>query len=172
MSKVLVFMILVSLALGYSQEWLKVNVNNVLELAQKTSSYDMLSVSDRIELHRRKKEVVYNYKSSLHQIPVLFHLKQGELKKLKWVLAVLLVWLHYFINRKAVHLVNPEFRKMVFWVYAAGVGLIVGSILLGKLFSLDTYLYQRRLLGFLQSGVLIFFFIITEYIRIHVAEND
>lgn len=168
----IVFLIVVSISTGYMQEWLKISVNNTIHLSEQTPGYGSLTWSQRLELHReQQKVVVYDYKSSLAEIKWLWHLDSSQLTKLKWFLALVLIFVHFLINRWAVQRINRRYLSYLNYIYAFSLLVIVLSLVCSRLTSLETYLFQRRVLGFVQSGVVIFFFLITEYIRLNVKDN-
>lgn len=148
----IITLIIGSLGVGLLQERLKININSNIELAQEIEGYSGMSVDEREqELQLLRADKVYDYYHSHEKMEVLFYFDASGLVKLKWIVTLALVVVHFCICYLLLRLSIRNVGLDLLYLYIACFAMAVVVYGIGKMIGLDFYLFSRRIVGFLQS---------------------
>ncbi|MBI1266968.1 MAG: hypothetical protein GC193_05995 [Cryomorphaceae bacterium] len=151
-----VIVVLIFIAVGFFQEWLKVNINWFIDHIAYVPNYNMLSPDDRLkELSKMDYNAPYDYYYSHSTINQLANFTSKQLAVIKYGIAIILVGFYFVLNRFAIKNILRREALMVFLRYIyigmiATVALFFGMYFFWK-HEIAMYNVGRELLGFLQS---------------------
>ncbi|MFK7758106.1 MAG: hypothetical protein AB8B53_14350 [Flavobacteriales bacterium] len=167
-------LVVLSLVLGAFQEQVKININSNLSHVPHIMNYDGLTPELRREAVKiRLTAIPYNYYHSHQKIDLLYHLDSKGLYYSKWLLTVVLVFLHFCLGHNIItQLIStePNLKKAYTYIYVLAFGLAVGAYAIGKLVGLDFYPFSRRVVGFLQSVIPVVFVFFISKLNVHAVK--
>jgi len=157
---------IVSIAFGFVQERVKVNINFILEKSSTIPNFYTLSSEDREQaLSNLKQKGNFDYYYSHESISFLYTLSQPSLNKLKWIVTAASVLFFFLINYFILKLFNATATHFQIFKILTGTILILAifSQLLGTLLNLskDFYPITRGLMGILQSSISVIILILA-----------
>jgi hypothetical protein len=153
-----VCIILFCIALGFFQEFLKVNVNFTIDEGSKIPGFWNMSFEQREQaLYQASRHNPFDYYHSHTRIPILNHLGLVSLKSLKWVITVFFVVVFYGVNRSMISRLVEDKRggkwlkitylvsfSFAFLVYLVGLPTQSADLF---------YNVSRKMVGALQSPI-------------------
>jgi hypothetical protein len=151
-----VMVVVIFIAVGFFQEWLKVNINWFIDHIAYVPNYNALSPADRLEeLAKMSYNAPYDYYYSHSTISQLASFTSKQLSVLKYGIAVTLVVVYFMLNRFTIQRILRRegltvFLRYIYICIAATVALFFGMYFLWKP-EIAMYNVGRELLGFLQS---------------------
>jgi hypothetical protein len=150
--------ILLTIAIGFLVEWIKINVNFNIEQGASYPGFFELSPSQRaIVIEELKSGNPYDYYHSHYALKVLNYLSLKELKLLKWVHTIVFVGVFFLINAWMVKRVVLD-QRAVKWLWITYLSAFTFALLI-YIVGLPTnsshlfYNVSRKMIGALQSPI-------------------
>jgi hypothetical protein len=162
-------LVAIFLSLGFAQEWVKVNLNWVLDHAVNLPGYDQLTTDEkRSSLEVFRYNAPYDYYYSHGRIPYFESLSVSELSKWKWGLAFMLVCVYGALNVFSAYWLN--YKDLVVYIIGITLAALCLVVLLTVIYtyiytSASLYNVSRELLGFVQSPMPIILVLFGALIR-------
>ncbi len=155
---VLFGLLAIAIAFGFFQEYLKININYLIETGQRVPGFFLMPVEMKkawIEYYKSK--TVQDFYHKPDTLPWLYHLSLNQLNLLKWAMALAFIIIYWWFNTQLVKCIAPN-RIPIIWLtrlYLLFFTLAVAIFAIGKLTGLsdNAYLISREILGGLQSLV-------------------
>ncbi len=161
--KIVIVLLLISgVVFGFFQEYLKINVNFMIEAGESIPRFYEMDISTKkawVEYYQKTAPQDFYHKPKT--IEALFGMNYGSLIKIKWALAISFVVVYLILNSIIIRLATGN-RAAMLWIgylYIVFFGLALIIFLVGKLtpYSESTYIMSREILGGLQSLVPLMF---------------
>jgi len=152
------FLILVGIGLGFFQEFIKINLNNMIETGREIPGFFDLDVSKKKAWTEYKmRNSPTNFYNSAGTLEVFYKMDEQSLIKTKWVLTGLFIALYFVLNASVLKFLT-DFRHSTKWmIYFYSLFFIValGTYLIGNTFSWTekAYSISRKIVGGLESIV-------------------
>ncbi|MFZ4784649.1 MAG: hypothetical protein ACOYLH_04165 [Flavobacteriales bacterium] len=145
-------------ALGFTQEWIKVALNFHIEKGMTEPGFFEMTPDQRIAiLEEIKNDNPFDYYQSHETIDLYAYLSLSQLKALKWVLTLGFVVIFYFLNRWIIDiLIHVKIlRKWLTYTYIGAFSTALLIYALGVLtgYSDLFYMVSRKMVGALQSPI-------------------
>ncbi|MDZ4824538.1 MAG: hypothetical protein SH856_13855 [Flavobacteriales bacterium] len=146
------------LVIGFVQEMVKVNINYQLDMAQRITQYDQLSLQDRRQqISSLDIEVPYDYYFSHSRIQALENFSIGGLNKLKWINTFFFIAVFMIINFRLLQIAIPAspVRKLLLPAYVVLFSASIIFYIFGHFTDSlgSTYPVARKIAGVLQSMI-------------------
>lgn len=159
MPKKYLALLLVPLMLGmlFLQETAKLNVNFYLDMVGGNAAFFEKTPEERSDAlnEMRNQWPLLDYYAHHTEWKLLHHLTQAQLKASKWVLAALLIVIHFLLNAAFVRLILKRIQpvKTLAAVSLAAVVVSGALLVIGKVSGMSEagYNVAREFLGFAQS---------------------
>jgi len=157
-SRYFLIVILLSLGLcaGFLQEYLKINVNYILETGRQIPGFfSMDEEKKKAWIEYKKKNAPNDFYHKPETITALYSLKEQTLEQIKWINTIAFIGVFLFLNVSLVRLItgNNQLARWMLYLYGAFFILALIVFLLGKLTGKleNTYMLSREIVGGLQS---------------------
>lgn len=144
------------IAVGFFQDYLKVNINYYADTAQKIPGFYQLSDSDRQKaLEEATPDFPFDYYYSHGKLDLLNSMSEQNIQIFKWAVALFFIGVHLLLVLWAYRRMNWPSSRMRAAVLFYGACMLTSLFFLGLGKWVDMpaqgYAVARRLLGFLQS---------------------
>lgn len=150
--------IVIVIALGFFQEFVKVNINFTIEQGNRIPGFWEMSFADReTALYNASRHNPYDYYHSHTRIPFLNSLGVRQLGIMKWGLTLLFVALFFALNRWMIGrlIPDPRGKKWLMWTYIVTFCTALLIYMAGLPTAVPDLFYNisRKMVGALQSPI-------------------
>jgi len=152
------FLIAGGLSFGFLQEYLKINVNYILETGKQIPGFfDMEKAHKKAWIENKKKNAPQDFYHKPKTIEFLYDLDESSLERLKWVNTIVFIGIFLLLNMIILRLATGT-KKEAQWMLYFYLVFFVAAILIfaiGKVIGKPerTYMVSRKIVGALQSLV-------------------
>jgi len=154
----IVALLIAAFAVGFFQEYVKVNINYIVETGDRLPGFFEQDASVKKQwLNEVQVDAPYDYYYNHGKFEALYGFSRSGLTTLKWIMTVFFVIVFLGINLLLLHLLTQQ-RTVLKWtmlLYLVFFVLSFGIYLFGKLTGTfeQAYAVSRRIVGALQSLV-------------------
>jgi hypothetical protein len=148
----------IAIVAGFVQEYVKVNINYVLEMGGKMPGFfDQDATTRKVWIETMRVDAPYDYYHNHSRLEALYSLSEKNLVILKWVVTVVFVTLFMVINTMLLFMTTRrrEVIRWTLWLYLFFFVLSFGVYLFGWFTGTleQAYGISRKIVGGLQSMV-------------------
>lgn len=150
--------LLVALAFGFVQEYIKINLNYVIEIGSQIPGFFQMDAEQKMAwIDYMKQHSTQDFYHTPNHITWFYTLELSTLNRLKWIFTLLFALVYLGFNSILIYWISHEKQKVRWLVvlYAVAFALALLLYLVGMLsgFAQQVYPVSRKIVGALQSLV-------------------